>query len=53
MCIQSDRQPSGANNRDIYWWGCVLAHQKRGVLGAGTAQKLGLRYGHNQKKGRS
>ena len=27
--------------RDIYWWGCALAHQKRGVLGAGTPPKRG------------
>ena len=20
----------GASTRDIYWWGCALAHQKRG-----------------------
>ena len=31
----------GGGTRDIYWWGCALAHQKRGVLGAGTAQKGG------------
>ena len=43
----------GGGTRDIYWSGCALAHQKRGVLGAGTAQKKGggLRCGHNQKKG--
>ena len=31
----------GGGTRDINWWGCALAHQKRGVLGAGTAQKGG------------
>ena len=31
----------GGGTPDIYWWGCALAHQKRGVLGAGTAQKGG------------
>ena len=58
-----DRSDPGGGTRDIYWWGCALAHQKRGglrcghspkrgVLGAGTAQKKGgLRCGHNQKKG--
>ena len=58
------REGGGEGTRDIYWWGCALAHQKRGVLrrcghspkrgvlGAGTAQKKGgLRCGHNQKKG--
>ena len=36
----------------IYIGGGVPWHtKKRGVLGAGTAQKGGLRCGHNQKKG--
>ena len=51
----------GGVTRDIYW--CALAHQEKGVLGAGTTQKWGvlgagtapkmggLRCGHNQKKG--
>ena len=34
-------EPRGGT-RDIYWWGCALAHQKKGVLGAGTAQKGGF-----------
>ena len=42
----------GGGTRDIYWWGCALAHQKRGVLCAGTAPKKGgLMCGHNQNKG--
>ena len=60
--LKGSRGPGGGT-RDIYWWGCALTHQKRGVLGAGTAQKRGvlgagtapkkggLRCGHNQKKG--
>ena len=31
----------GGGTRDIYCWGCALAHQEMGVLGAGTAQKGG------------
>ena len=30
----------GGGTRDIYWWGCALAHHKRGVLGASTAHKV-------------
>ena len=33
--------PGGGGTRNIYWWGCALAHHKRGVLSAGTAQKWG------------
>ena len=59
---QKRRGHPGGGTRDIYWWGCALAHQKkgglrcrhspkRGVLGAGTAQKKGgFRCGNNQKK---
>ena len=44
--------PPEGGTRDIYWWGCALEHQKRGVLGAGTAQKGGvLGGGHSPKKG--
>ena len=38
-----DLPPGGGGGgiRNIYWWGCALAHHKRGVLGVGTAQKGG------------
>ena len=35
---------------NIHWWGCAVAHPKRGVLGTATTQNGGLRHGHNQKK---
>ena len=44
------RPGGGGGTRNIYWWGCALAHQKRGVLGAGTFQKGVLRCGHSPKK---
>ena len=63
VAARAGSRGGGGGTRDINWWGCALAHQKRGVLGAGTAQKGGvlgagtapkkggLRCGHNQKKG--
>ena len=41
----------GGYSEYIYWRGCVLAHQKKWVLGAGTGQKGDLRCGHSPKKG--
>ena len=40
--VQIPGAGGGGGTRDIYWWGCALAHQKRGVLGAGTVQKGGV-----------
>ena len=34
--------PPPGGTRDIYWWGCALAHQKKGVLGAGQVKKRGV-----------